>query len=163
METAHTQGFKFAKKNCSSWSPQKPLCRHFTTHDTRLWGRVLPPGGGIIHHAAVGSGHELSDLNLQERRDLRGIISIVIHQPVRLAQSVWSHAIAAAQTCHLHVSLTFLTPISAASLGFSVGLIVLPWCLNLKGDDRSFSKWLPSTCYFGYTVSITTCYVGLWH
>ena len=32
-----------------------------------------------------------------------------------------------------------------------------------KGDDRSFSKWLPWNCYFGYTVSITIFYVGLWH
>ena len=28
---------------------------------------------------------------------------------------------------------------------------------------RSFSKCLPSKCYFDYIVSITTFYVGLWH
>ena len=33
----------------------------------------------------------------------------------------------------------------------------------LKGDDRSFSKWLPREFYFGYTGSITAFYVGLWH
>ena len=33
----------------------------------------------------------------------------------------------------------------------------------IKGDDRSFSKWLPLKCYLAYTVSITTFYVDLWH
>ena len=34
----------------------------------------------------------------------------------------------------------------------------------VTGDDRSFSKWLPSlTFYFGHTVLITAFYVGLWH
>ena len=32
-----------------------------------------------------------------------------------------------------------------------------------KGDDSSFSKWLPWNFYCDYTVSITTFYVGLWH
>ena len=32
---------------------------------------------------------------------------------------------------------------------------------QLKGDDRSFSKWLSSTFYLGYAVPITTFYVGV--
>ena len=33
----------------------------------------------------------------------------------------------------------------------------------VKGDGKSFSKWLPRKFYFGYTVSITIFYVGFWH
>ena len=29
--------------------------------------------------------------------------------------------------------------------------------------DRAFSKWMPWKFHFGYTVSITTFYVGLWY
>ena len=34
---------------------------------------------------------------------------------------------------------------------------------SFKGDDRSFPKWLRSTFYLGYTVSITTFCVSLCH
>ena len=43
----------------------------------------------------------------------------------------------------------------------SCGTFSLHRCI--KGDDMSFSKWLPWKFYFGSTVSTTTFYVSLWN
>ena len=43
-----------------------------------------------------------------------------------------------------------------------LGLLLFMFGFPLKGDGRYFSKWLPWEFYFGYTVSITTFYFGLW-